>query len=256
MSEERLPRVYTNQPLAANTEIELQPSATKHLQQVLRLRRGDHFIVFDGHGHDFAAEIKDLRGTNLIACVGAAGPPEPAPALRIHLGIGVSKGERMEFAIQKAVEVGVTELTPLWTGRSVVKLDGERLARKITRWQGIIISACEQSGRRVLPRLHQPVKLADWLAHDHPCGVLLDHRAEATLHQLPPPVPNQTGNQITLAIGPEGGLSPEERATAMAKRFTPVRLGPRILRTETAPLAAIAAIQTLWGDFRDIPDTE
>jgi 16S rRNA (uracil1498-N3)-methyltransferase len=251
MSQERLSRVYTNRSLAANTEIELQPGAAKHLQHVLRLRRGDRFILFDGHGHDFAAEIKDLRGTNLIARVGAAGSPEPAPALRIHLGIGVSKGERMEFAIQKAVELGVNELTPLWTCRGVVKLDGERLARKITRWQGIIISACEQSGRRVLPRLHQPVKLADWLAHDHPGGVLLDHRAEATLDRLSAP---HADTPISLAIGPEGGLSKDERALATAKGFTAVRMGPRVMRTETAPLAAIAAMQALWGDFRTEPD--
>lgn len=252
MSEARLTRIYSEHPLASNTEMTLQPRAAKHLRHVLRLRRGDSFILFDGNGQDFASEIKDARGDAPVARVGAAGPPEPPPALRIHLGIGVSKGERMEFAMQKAVELGVTDLTPLWTTRGVVKLDGERLARKLARWRGIIISACEQSGRRVLPRLRGPTKLAEWLAQDHPCGLLLHHRAEATLDQLKAPPP---GSPVSLVIGPEGGLSPEERALAAANGFKALRMGPRVMRTETAPLAAIAAMQALWGDFRSEPKT-
>lgn len=219
---------------------------------VLRLRPGDGFVLFDGHGHDYPAEIREIRGTSLVAQVGSAGPPEPPPTLEIHLGLGISKGERMEFAIQKAVELGVTAITALWTSRSVVRLDGERQRRRVARWQSILISACEQSGRRVLPGLHPPETLDHWLARTHPCGLLLDHRASTGLHQLPSPA----SHSLTLTIGPEGGLAPAERQAAQQAGLTPIRLGPRILRTETAPLAAIAALQMLWGDFRALAEVE
>lgn len=213
---------------------------------MLRLRPGDRFVLFDGHGQDYAAEIHKIRGTTLMARVGSPGPVEPPPVLHIHLGLGISKGERLEFAIQKAVELGVSAITPLWTSRSVVRLNGERLSRKLARWQGILISACEQSGRRRLPQLHPPEKLDQWLTREHPHGLLLDHRVTTSLHQLPPPA----DDTLSLTIGPEGGLAPAERQAALAAGLTAVRLGPRVLRTETAPLAAMAALQTLWGDFR------
>jgi 16S rRNA (uracil1498-N3)-methyltransferase len=245
-AEARRHRVQTEQLLTPGTEITLEPGAAKHLLQVLRLRQGDQITLFDGQGQDYSAEITRIRGNALSARVGAPGPPEPPATLRIHLGLGISKGERMDFAIQKAVELGVTEITPLWTARSVVKLDDARLSRKVARWQGILIAACEQSGRRRLPALHPPEKLPSWLTPRHACGLMLDHRATATLHQLAPPA----DHHLSLVVGPEGGLTPDERQAAETAGFTAVRLGPRILRTETAPLAAIAAIQTLWGDFQ------
>jgi 16S rRNA (uracil1498-N3)-methyltransferase len=150
----------------------------------------------------------------------------------------------MDFAIQKSVELGVHAITPLHTERSLVQLEGERLKKRLEHWQGVVVSACEQSGRARIPRLRTPVPLDDWLS-THPQGLLLFHGAEHSLADLPPP-----GEDLNLLIGPEGGLSEAERGRALAAGFSAVRLGPRILRTETAPLAALAAIQVLWGDLR------
>jgi len=160
------------------------------------------------------------------------------------LGVGISRGERMDFAIQKSVELGVFAITPLLTERGVVQLRAERQAKRMAHWQGVLVSACEQSGRSRMPTLHPSATLGDWLATQRD-GLMLYHRAADTLASVPHP-----GSSLKLLVGPEGGLSEEERAMALASGFRGVRLGPRVLRTETAPLAAIAAIQALWGDFR------
>ncbi|MBK1649361.1 16S rRNA (uracil(1498)-N(3))-methyltransferase [Rhabdochromatium marinum] len=239
-------RVFTDEPLAGDREVTLESTTAKYLLKVLRLRAGDNFWLCDGQGRDFPAQIQRTQGTHLIARLGPPGDLEPPPTLHIRLGLGVSKGERMDFAIQKAIELGVARITPLWTQRSVVRLDGERLARRLTHWRGVITAACEQSGRRWMPELQPASALTPWLAAGQPQGLLLHHGAASGLDQLPPP----RDGLLTLLIGPEGGLAPDERRQASDHGFTAVRLGPRILRTETAPLAAIAAAQILWGDFR------
>jgi 16S rRNA (uracil1498-N3)-methyltransferase len=240
----RITRVFVDLPLAAGVRVTLPAAQSQHLTLVLRLAPGDPLTLFNGDGRDYAAHLVGAQRTAAIAACEVAGDEEPRPALRIHLGLGVSKGERMDFALQKAVELGVDRITPLFTGRSVVRLDADRLAKRHAHWAGIMISACEQSGRRRVPALGQATRLDDWLAQRHPGGILLDHRSQTPLPSLPPPA-----QDITLVVGPEGGLSEAERAAARTAGFVGVRLGPRILRTETAPLAAISAIQALWGDF-------
>jgi 16S rRNA (uracil1498-N3)-methyltransferase len=241
----RTPRVYVDSPLAAGRTLELPGDAAAHLARVLRLGAGDAVILFNGDGRDYAARLLGAgrQGTRVV--VEAAGEPEPAPPLRLHLAIGVSRGERMDFAIQKAVELGVAGVQPLFAERSVVRLDAARGERRAAHWRGVLVAACEQSGRRRLPVLHPPLPLVAWLSGASGAGLLLDPGADRSLADLPAP-----GSDLTLLVGPEGGLSPEERARALQAGFAGVRLGPRILRTETAPLAALAAIQALWGDLR------
>jgi 16S rRNA (uracil1498-N3)-methyltransferase len=236
-------RVYANIPLQADNEVALPAGPARHLLQVLRLRIGDDLVVFNGDGHDYPATLSAAQKEAVRVQLGQPGPAEPALQLRLHLGLGISKGERMDFAIQKAVELGVAAITPLFTERCVVKLDSQRLAKRLEHWQGVLVAACEQSGRRRLPSLHPASSLADWLVAAAP-GVILDHRAAHSLNTLPRP-----GEALSLLVGPEGGLSPSEHQQAHAAGLTGVRLGPRVLRTETAPLAAIAAMQVLWGDM-------
>jgi 16S rRNA (uracil1498-N3)-methyltransferase len=241
----RTPRVYVAIALDVGAELALPADAAAHVVRVLRLGAGDPLILFNGDGRDCEGRLLATRGQETRVLVASAGEPEPEPARRLHLAIGISRGERMDFVIQKAVELGVASVRPLHTERSVVRLDAERGARRRAHWQGVLVAACEQSGRRRLPALHPPLPLGGWLPTVDGAGVLLDPQAARSLPDLPAP----TG-EVTLLVGPEGGLSPEERARATRAGFVGVRLGPRILRTETAPLAALAAMQTLWGDFR------
>ncbi|HYN76823.1 MAG TPA: 16S rRNA (uracil(1498)-N(3))-methyltransferase [Lamprocystis sp. (in: g-proteobacteria)] len=242
----RLPRVYLDHPLVPGTELRLPDGPARHLTQVLRLGAGDPLQCFNGDGRDRAARVTAIGRQGLRLTVGAAGESEPAPALTIQLAIGISRGERMDFAIQKAVELGVAGIRPLFTERSMVQLRDVRLERRHGHWQGILIGACEQSGRRRLPTLEPALSFSDWLATQPPGVLLLDPTAPLALAQLAPPTA-----PVTLLVGPEGGLSAAERARAAAQGIQGVRLGPRILRAETAPLAAIAVLQALWGDLRE-----
>jgi 16S rRNA (uracil1498-N3)-methyltransferase len=241
----RAPRVYVDVSLAAGAELPLPADAAAHLARVLRLGPGDPVTLFNGDGRDYAGRVLAADRQETRVLVEGAGEPEPDPPLRVHLAIGISRGERMDLVIQKAVELGVASVRPLFTERSVVRLDAERGQRRHAHWQGVLVAACEQCGRCRLPVLHPPVPLAGWLPRIEGSGLLLDPQAERSLRDLPVPAVD-----ITLLVGPEGGLSPEERARAARSSFVGVRLGPRILRTETAPLAALAAMQALWGDFR------
>jgi len=240
-------RVYTGQPLQPGVAVILEDSPARHLTQVLRLKPGAEITLFNGDGHDYSARLDAVSRRVTSAMVDQRLEPAEAPTpLQIHLAIGISKGERMDFAIQKAVELGVAYITPLITERCMVRLPGERQEKRLQHWRQVIISACEQSGRRHIPALNPVTSLTDWLqSRSTKSGILLDHRAEHTLHELDPPA-----GEVTLLIGPEGGLSADERDLARSTGFNSVRMGPRVMRTETAPLAAIAAIQTLWGDFR------
>ena len=201
--------------------------------------------MFDGSGRDFSATLTLAGKRGCRARVGEILREEAPAALQLRLVIGISRGERMDFSIQKAVELGISGITPLFTERSMVNLRGERLRNRVEHWKGIIRHASEQSGRSRLAELHPPLTLVDWLAGFAGKGLMLDHRADTTLASQPPP-----GKCLTLLVGPEGGLSRNERQQARGKGMQEVRLGPRILRTETAPLAALAVAQALWGDFR------
>lgn len=240
----RISRIYTDQELGPGRGVELDTRACRYVSQVLRLRTGQPLVLFNGNGSEFTAQLTRCDRSGCSATVGAQLATEQPAALQLHLGIGISRGERMDLAIQKSVELGVNTITPLFTERSMVQLKGERLDKRIAHWQGVVISACEQSGRNLLATLNPPERLQDWLATETG-GLMLYHKAGRTLADLPPPA-----SSLALLIGPEGGLSEAERLLAGARGFGAVRFGPRILRTETAPIAALAAIQMLWGDFR------
>jgi len=238
----RIPRVHHPEPLQDGQEVTLTAEAGRHLLKVLRLQPGAPLVLFDGSGREYPGELREGSRARL----GEGVAPERESPLRIHLLQGVSKGERMDYTLQKAVELGVNTITPVVTERSVVQLEGARLEKRMNHWRGIIIAACEQSGRNRVPDLQPLVRLPDCLAADYPgLKLVLDPEGSASLSTLPPPEPLQA----TLLIGPEGGLSDAELAMAGTCNFTGLRLGPRILRTETAGLAAIAALQSLWGDL-------
>ncbi len=242
----RIPRIHTLQTLSQGVPLTLDEASSHHVRQVLRLRTGDPLILFTPQGEEYAARLTQVSKQAVTAHIGEPLRHEPPPDLAIHLMIGISRGERMDFALQKATELGVTRITPLLTRRCVVKLDEKKRTSRMDHWHKVVISACEQSGRCRVPRLDDPRELSTALEEALPGhALLLDHRSEQTLTDLSRPE-----RSVTVLIGPEGGLAPEEREQARNRGFLGVRLGPRVLRTETAPLAAITAIQTLWGDFR------
>jgi 16S rRNA (uracil1498-N3)-methyltransferase len=242
----RTPRIFTDQPLSDHSRIELEPEPSHHLLQVLRLGPGATLQLFDGSGGEYAAGITAVGKKQVEVEVRELLRQEPTPSLPICLMLGISRGERMEFALQKAVELGVCELRPLFTERCQVKLSGKRLVQRLAHWRRLIVNACEQSGRCRIPALAEAESLAAALHRQRPgVSLLLDPRSTRSLRELPEP---RTG--VTLLVGPEGGLSEKERGLALQHDIIGIRLGPRILRTETAPLAAIAGLQTLWGDFR------
>ncbi|NMQ18242.1 16S rRNA (uracil(1498)-N(3))-methyltransferase [Candidatus Competibacter phosphatis] len=242
----RVPRFYLPMSLVTSATVPLNEHAFNHAVRVLRLKPGAPLVLFDGEGEAFAATLGEVGKREAWARVAEALPEEAEPPLRIVLAQGVSRGEKMDHTVQKAVELGVAAIQPLFAERGGVGLSGERLSRKIQHWRGIVIGACEQCGRNRLPELREPLALAAWLTSPMAPGpyLLLDPLAEQGLRDLDPP----TG-AITLLIGPEGGLSPAEIAQARTAGFSGVRLGPRVLRTETAGVAALAAVQALWGDW-------
>lgn len=255
----RVPRLYLSVPLAAGMTLSLNDNAFNHAVRVLRLKPGAPLTLFNDQGGAFAATLLEVGKREAWVRVTDALPGEVESPLQVTLAQGISRGEKMDHTLQKAVELGVAAIQPLFAKRGGVDLTGERLMRKIQHWRGIVIGACEQCGRNRLPELREPLSLTQWLARQAdsfpPRGgeeegakeclrLLLDPLAKQSLRGLEPP----TGT-VTLLIGPEGGLSPTEIAQAQVTGFTGVRLGPRVLRTETAGVAALAALQALWGDW-------
>lgn len=239
-------RVYLDQPLSTGATITLSEDAARHLVQVLRMRVGDNFIAFNGQGGEYSASISAVAKRDAQAIIGEFNPVDRESPLHITLAQCVSKGDRMDYTLQKAVELGASAIVPLVSSRTVVKLDAERWAKKIEHWQGVIISACEQSGRTRLPRLEVQQDLDDWIrdSSNDSLKLALAPGAAKQLRQLDP-----ASRAITLLIGPEGGLSQTECTLAAKHGFIPLALGPRVLRTETAGVAALAAIQAQWGDW-------
>lgn len=241
----RIPRIYhSDLQLKPQQEFALDDDAANHVGRVLRMVAGDRLEIFNGDGRNYPATLCRVEKKAVYAiCDAPVDNPAESP-LRIHLGQGISRGDRMDFAIQKAVELGVCAITPLFTERCGVKLDAERLEKKREQWQKIVIAACEQCGRSVVPVVHLPVSLDKWLAQPDDCLKLtLDPWTDATIKGLAP------ARHIRLVIGPEGGFTDAEVAATSAAGFLPVRLGPRVLRTETAALTAIAALQLQLGDL-------
>jgi len=237
-------RLYQPGPLTPGQSVALCEDAANHAGKVLRMQAGEVLELFNGDGNNYTALIAEVGKKQLLVDIQSVSDNLIESPLKLHLGQGISRGDRMDFAIQKAVELGVSEITPLFTERCGVKLDAERLEKKREQWQKIVISACEQSGRSVVPPVHTPVTLEKWLGQADNCLKLtLDPWTSATIKQLAPT------DRLRLVIGPEGGFSDREVAATTLAGFQPVRLGPRVLRTETAALTAIAALQLQLGDL-------
>jgi 16S rRNA (uracil1498-N3)-methyltransferase len=241
----RLTRVYVEGPLTSGKRVKLEGNAASHVTRVLRLRVGTALTLFDGEGGEYQASIDKAAGGEVIVAVGAHTAHERESPLPVTLAQGISRGERMDLVVQKATELGVTALAPVLTERSVVRLTAQQSDRKVNHWRAIAIAACEQCGRNHLPAVAAPQGYREFLK-SAPGGmrVLLSPGGGATLKDLPRP-----DGAVTVLIGPEGGLTDEEEQAAVAAGFTAVRLGPRVLRTETAAIAALALLQREFGDF-------
>ncbi len=239
-----MPRIYFPSDLTLNATYELDSDNATHLIRVLRLTNGDPIDVFDGNGNEYSAVLCDVQKKSASFHVNELNRQEPQQALSLHLGQVVSKGDRMDFTIQKATELGITDITPLWSERCEVRLKGDRLEKKMVHWQNIAISACQQSGRCKIPVIHPPMDYLDWAKNTNADIRLLLHP-----HQQQPLSQYEQPHSVALLIGPEGGFSEDEVEYAINTGFTGLRLGPRILRTETASLAALSVLQYVWGDF-------
>ena len=237
-----LPRFYVAAPLALGVH-DLPEAQAHYLSRVLRLTVGAAVQLFDGSGHEYIGELTSVtkKAVQVELRESLAGLPESS--LHIHLGQGLSRGERMDWAIQKATELGVAEITPLFTERCEVRLNDERMQKRLEHWQQIAISACEQCGRSKVPVIHVPQSVKDWQA-------TVQADLKLVLHPVAQPLTEHAApNTLAFLIGPEGGLTDAEVAHAAEQGFLPARLGPRVLRTETAPIVALSVAQQLWGDF-------
>lgn len=243
----RLTRIHVPGPLATGSEITLPKQAGEHLVRVLRLAAGAPLVMFDGAGGEYAAEITSA-GKQVRARVLRHDPVERESPLDITLLQGVARGERMDLIVQKATELGVARIVPLLAERSVVKVDARQRERKREHWQSIAVSACEQCGRNRVPAVGDPIALGDALKRlpDGSMRCLLAADANEPLGNV---AARAAGATLVLLIGPEGGLADAEQEYAKANGFVACRLGPRIMRTETAGLAALAALQVVAGDF-------
>lgn len=241
------PRFYCPVTLPPSGLFELPPDAAHHAHRVLRLREGDPVQIFDGEGHASNGNINSISGKHVDVNISGSCAVQHAPALRIVLAQAMTSSEKMDWIVQKATELGAAEIQPVNTQRSVAKLTSERAEKRAEHWRGVVIAACEQSGRNDLMQVYPPLDFSHWLANlDKSSGskfILLPDGALA-LHAH-----NKPQGTVTLLIGPEGGFSADEALMARQAGFSPVLLGPRVLRTETAALAGLAALQTLWGEF-------
>ena len=240
----RIPRIYTPQALELDQCLALEESASRHLAKVLRMTAGRELTLFNGQGGEYTAIIQDVGKKVTQVTITKHNSINRESSLHSHLAIGLSRGDRMDWVLQKACELGITQISPLFTERTEVKLAGPRLDKKHQHWQQILISACEQCQRNTLPILNSPQPLNQFL-DQAPDGEkwVLHHRDSKGLDA------SQEVSQACLLIGPEGGLSDVEIEQAKAAGFAPLTLGPRVMRTETAPLAALSLLQHLWGDF-------
>lgn len=247
----RLNRIYCEGPLpaaTAETPVIVLPSAgAYHVVRVLRMREGAPLIVFDGNGVDHKAEIAKVDGDKVSVRLMGPTPGTAESPLRITLVQGVSRSDRMDWTLQKATELGVATLSPVLTARSVVRLDEKQAEKKQAHWRGIVVGACEQCGRSKIPAVTTPMTLRNYFASVRKDGMrlVLSPAAPASLAGIA-----SLPSKVELLIGPEGGLDDDELQGAQKAGFMPVRLGPRVLRTETAAVVAMTVLQALWGDLQ------
>jgi 16S rRNA (uracil1498-N3)-methyltransferase len=247
----RLTRVYVEAPVATGKRLVVEGSAANHITRVLRLRSGDLLTVFDGSGGEFGARIEEFRKDSVVVTVEEHRLLDRESPLPLTLAQGISRGERMDWIIQKATELGTSRIVPLFTKRSMVRLDERQSERKLQHWRAIAIAACEQCGRNRIPELAAPVDFFDVLPAEASGAtrLLLSPTGDLRIEDLGQDVRQGAGKGITVLIGPEGGLEDVEQEAALAAGFKAVRLGPRVLRTETAAIAALTIIQRYFGDL-------
>lgn len=240
------PRFYSSEKLAPGSLIKLSDNAAIHASRALRMKVGDNAVLFNGDGNDYLCTLTFMSKSEVSAKIKSVLANNAESPLDINLIQAISSGDRMDFTIQKAVELGVNWIQPISSQRSVVKLTGDRAEKRREHWQNVVISACEQSGRALIPQVAAASSLPKWLGQTQNDGlrIILSPYATQSLHDLQKPE-----GTIHLLIGAEGGLTEDEINLATTHQFIPVRLGNRILRTETAALTAIAALQMQWGDF-------
>lgn len=241
----RIPRIYSPVPLATGQSVELDDQAAHHVTKVLRMGPGQPLVLFNGDGNDYSAVLTETTKKVARVDIGESSALTSESRLPIRLAQVISKGDRMDYVVQKSVELGVTEILPLISERCDVRLKGDREEKRVRHWQQVAVSAAEQCGRARIPEVHPVVSLDDWLKtpSDADLRLVLHHRSEASLNQHDKPT------RVDLLIGPEGGLSEDEIAAAEAAGFRPATFGPRVLRTETAPVVALTLCQWLWGDI-------
>ena len=241
----RISRLFVDKGLAEGVEVVLEAAEAHYLRTVLRLKKGFQLTVFNGKGGEFASTIAEVNRKTVVLNILEWRDSNLESPLKIELGLSVSRGERMDVAIQKATELGVAKITPVITQHCTVKLTEERRLQRHQHWQSIIYRACEQCGRNVPPILNITADLAQWLESELPeSRIIFEPGKPETLKSYPQP----TGG-IVLMIGPEGGFSEQEVAIAQQKGFSALGFGPRVVRNETAAIASIAAMQVLWGDM-------
>jgi len=251
----RRPRFHTAQSLSPGALITLEPEPSRHVARALRMRSGDELCVFDGKGTEAPATIRDVTREAVSVELGAVERIDRESPLAVTLAIALSRGDRMDTVVQKATELGVHRIQPLSSERTGVRLDAARLEKKRGHWERIAISACEQCGRNIIPRIDETLALADYLSGTGEGGAdalrLLLHPDDLTDKADEAAAPRQKERpvEVELLVGPEGGFSDGEVTTAKAAGFRSLQLGPRVLRTETAPLVAITLAQSRWGDL-------
>jgi len=240
----RIPRIYLDQPMSADVIIQLDERRAHYLVNVLRLREGAEVVLFNGSDHEFLGNVENLFTKSGSVMIKEVRTVNSESKLHTHMGIGLSRGERMDYVVQKSTELGVNIIQPLYTEFCEVKLDKKRELKKLEHWRLVSISACEQCGRIRPPEIREPVSLQGWLESSLECDkkFLLDQQQESVLQDAIHPA------SVALLIGPEGGLSDKEKALALSQGFYGLKLGARTFRTETAPVAALSLFQFLWGN--------
>ncbi|MFQ3198522.1 MAG: 16S rRNA (uracil1498-N3)-methyltransferase [Paraglaciecola sp.] len=241
----RICRIYHPQIIPVDQVLELTPDACHHVANVLRAKAGQPVVLFNGDGNEYSGELIDITKRKVLVQIDAKLSMTVESPLNIHLAQGISRGDRMDMVLQKSVELGVSQITPLITERCGVKLDHQRWQKKHLQWQKIILGACEQSGRNIVPQLNMPTDFKQWINQStNELRLTLHPRAEKSFRHI---TMDKAGAR--LLIGPEGGFSEQELYQTEQAGFQAVQLGPRVLRTETAAIAAITALQAIYGDL-------
>ena len=242
----RIPRIFIDTELSENTSLVLPDSSFQHLCKVLRLKSGHPIRVFNGKGGQYNAMLSDVEKRSASIKVADFEMLENESPIQVTVGQTLSRGERMDYAIQKAVEAGVFAIQPLFSQRCEVKLQDNRAEKRQQHWQQVATSAAEQCGRGIVPVVYPPIELTEWILNcNEMLKLTLHHHSAKPIRQFEKPI----NNRIALLIGPEGGLSEKEVQLSENAGFNAISLGPRVLRTETAPIVALSVINTLWGDI-------